>query len=105
MTIKASRVYTLLRRVPRGRVTTYKAVADRLHTKAYHAIGQILKRNPDAPYIPCHRVVASNGMIGGFMGQTSGKAIQKKRELLEHEGVKLKGNKIQNFEAILYQWN
>ncbi|MBI5620140.1 MGMT family protein [Candidatus Gottesmanbacteria bacterium] len=102
MTNLAKQTYALLRKVPRGRVTTYKALADALGVKAYRAIGQILKHNPDAPNTPCHRVVASDGTIGGFMGQSSGAAIQKKIQMLQNEGIKIKGGKILQFNHVLF---
>lgn len=54
----ADRVYALLKTVPAGRVTTYKALARAAGTKSYRAIGQILKRNPDAPRTPCHHTIS-----------------------------------------------
>ncbi|MBI5448825.1 MGMT family protein [Candidatus Gottesmanbacteria bacterium] len=97
-----NRTYRLLRRVPKGKVTTYKALANALHTKAYRAIGQIMKSNPYAPEVPCHRVVASDGTIGGFMGKTKGAAIQKKIAMLQKEGVNIRRNKIQEFSSVYW---
>lgn len=102
MTPLAQKTYQLLKTVPAGRVTTYKALAHALHTKAYRAIGQIMRNNPYAPTVPCHRVVASDGTIGGFMGAKAGKNIQKKIALLRHEGIKISGNRIIDFPAILF---
>ncbi len=100
MTSLQQRTYELLKHVPAGRVTTYKALADALGTKAYRAIGQFMRTNPDAPNTPCHRVVASDGSIGGFMGASNGTAIQKKIQMLKNEGVKIKGTKILNFNVV-----
>ena len=86
----AEKVYLKLREVPRGKVTTYKWLAEVAGSKGYQAIGQILKRNPDAPRTPCHRVVSSNGKIGGFWGEMSGKRIEEKIRMLEQEGVEVK---------------
>ncbi|OGG28228.1 hypothetical protein A3A64_00620 [Candidatus Gottesmanbacteria bacterium RIFCSPLOWO2_01_FULL_48_11] len=80
MTPLQNHTYQLLRQVPPGRVTTYKALADALGTKAYRAIGQFMRTNPYAfeacpeprRRVPCHRVVASDGTIGGFMEKTTG---------------------------------
>lgn len=102
MTTLAQKTYSLLRQVPKGRVTTYKALADALGTKAYRAIGQLMKRNPDAPHTPCHRVVSSDGTIGGFIGKTNGAEIKKKIALLVSEGVKIQSNKIVDFSRILH---
>lgn len=98
----AGRVYTLLKTVPRGRVTTYKALADAMGTKSYRAIGQIMRTNPYAPQVPCHRVVASDATIGGFMGSTDGPTIQKKITMLQKEGVNIKGNKVVDFPTVLF---
>lgn len=82
------RVYqTLLLSVPEGKVTTYQALARAVHCKSNLAIGQALRRNPFAPTVPCHRVVRSDKTLGGFMGQTKGCNIEKKRKMLEQEGV------------------
>ncbi len=100
----ADRVYALLKTVPRGRVTTYKALGDALGVKAYRRIGQILKRNPDGPHTPCHRVVASDGTIGGFMGRTRGREIKKKIAFLSKEGIVVKNDRIGNFPIIFYSF-
>ncbi len=97
MTPLAIKTYKLLKIVPAGRVTTYKAVADALGTRAYRAIGQFMKHNPYAPVVPCHRVVASDGTIGGFNG-----GIAKKIRMLRKEGVKITGNRIIDFPAVLF---
>jgi len=99
----AKEVYILLKRVPKGRVTTYKALGEALGTKAYQAIGQIMKRNPYAPKVPCHRVVRSNGEIGGFMGKTKGEEIKRKKELLKKEGIEFAGDRIKNFKQVLFK--
>jgi methylated-DNA-[protein]-cysteine S-methyltransferase len=88
--------------VPRGRVTTYKAVANALGTKAYRAIGQFMKNNPYAPGVPCHRVVASDGTIGGFNGRISGSAITKKIRMLRAEGIKITRGRIIDFPGVLF---
>ncbi len=84
------RLFALLCRVPRGRVTTYGDLAAALAT-APRAVGQALRRNPYAPRIPCHRVVASDGRIGGYGGATSGARIGEKVALLAEEGVRVDG--------------
>lgn len=99
------RVYELLSTVPKGRVTTYKELAKALNTKAYRAIGTILSHNPYAPRVPCHRVVTSNGEIGGFMGKREGETIEKKKNLLASEGVVCEGNRIVNFQSIVYSFS
>ena len=82
------RVYAVTAAVPPGRVTTYAAVAAVLAT-APRAVGQALKRNPFAPAVPCHRVVASGGALGGFTGEwgPASECVRRKRRLLADEGV------------------
>jgi|SRR3989344_6699684 len=110
MTPLQNHTYQLLRQVPPGRVTTYKALADALGTKAYRAIGQFMRTNPYAfeacpeprRRVPCHRVVASDGTIGGFMGKSRGAAIQKKIQMLRKEGIKIECGKILQFDHALF---
>lgn len=102
MTPLQEQTYELLKKVPKGRVTTYKALAAALHTRAYRAIGQFMRTNPYAPAVPCHRVVASDGSIGGFRGKTSGKEIADKIAMLAKEGVQVKNHKIVNFDKKYY---
>ena len=98
------KVYSILRKVPKGKVTTYKDLAEKLHTKAYRAVGQAMKRNPYAPKVPCHRCVSSDGSIGGFSGKWSPKSkeVKKKIMLLRKEGIEVKNNRIVNFDRHLY---
>ncbi len=81
------RLYRVLMQIPTGRVTTYGALARALGCRSPRAIGGALRKNPDAPRIPCHRVIASDGSLGGFMGQRHGAAIDEKRQRLKAEGV------------------
>ncbi len=83
----AENVYALISQVPKGKVTTYKSIAEKLGMKGYQAIGQVLRCNPNAPTVPCHRVISSSGSIGGFKGEVSGKEIEEKVLLLRSEGV------------------
>lgn len=92
----SERVYELLRRVPPGRVTTYKALAERLGTRAYRAIGVILSKNPDIPVVPCHRVVMSDGRLGGYA-----RGVDEKRRLLLSEGVPVVNNRVVGFERYM----
>jgi methylated-DNA-[protein]-cysteine S-methyltransferase len=79
------RVWEALRRIPVGEVLTYGALADRLDTVA-RPLGGACGSNPVPPVVPCHRVVARDG-LGGFMGRTDGHPMEVKRWLLRHEGV------------------
>ena len=67
------KVYTLCKKIPHGKVTTYKEIAKALNTKAYQAIGQAFKKNPDPKEVPCFKVILSNG---------------------KKEGIEIKNNKI-----------
>ena len=60
------RCYDLLLQIPKGKVTTYREIAHALGTKAYRAVGQAMNRNPNLVRVPCHRVVKSNGEVGGY---------------------------------------
>ena len=104
MTPLAKKTYALLQTVPKGKVTTYKAIADALGTKAYRAIGQFMRANPYTPKVPCHRVVASDGTVGGFRGKTTGAQIKKKIAMLRKEGVMIKNNTVVDFEKHRYRF-
>ncbi len=73
------KVLNLVRQIPYGSTVTYKFLAEKLNTSA-RAIGQALKRNPYPLIIPCHRVIKSDGSIGGFS-----LGVNAKKWLLEHE--------------------
>lgn len=79
------KVYLALLEVEPGETITYKELAERIHCKSAQAVGQALKRNPFAPDVPCHRVVSSNGSVGGYFGRREGPLIELKRRLLEEE--------------------
>lgn len=83
-------VYALTAAIPPGRVSTYATLAAVMGKGgAARAVGQALRRNPYAPTVPCHRVVAAGGRLGGFSGQW-GEAtpnVQRKAALLVGEGV------------------
>jgi O-6-methylguanine DNA methyltransferase len=80
----------LIKNVKYGETTSYYEIGENVNSKAYRAIGNILKRNPLPLIIPCHRVLKKNGKIGGFMGQ-SGKnwSVELKRQLLTIEGIEI----------------
>ncbi|HTW54448.1 MAG TPA: methylated-DNA--[protein]-cysteine S-methyltransferase [Stellaceae bacterium] len=82
-------IYAAARRVGWGRTTTYGALAKELGTTGWEAardVGQAMAQNPVALIIPCHRVLAAGGKVGGF--SAPGGAIAKRR-MLELEGVRL----------------
>ncbi|KAI9664126.1 MAG: hypothetical protein M1821_007617 [Bathelium mastoideum] len=104
-----TRVYTLLQQIPSGRIASYASLSKALDSSP-RAVGGALRRNPFAPEVPCHRVIAASGVgsrsahvespslthsdskyIGGFKGDwekaPSGINCEKKLELLKTEGV------------------
>jgi methylated-DNA-[protein]-cysteine S-methyltransferase len=81
--------YAVLRKVPKGKITTYKEIARALNSKAYRAVGTAMNKNPYAPQVPCHRVINSNGNLGGFFS-----GINVKIKLLKSEGIEIRNNKI-----------
>jgi methylated-DNA-[protein]-cysteine S-methyltransferase len=89
------KVLTLLCQVPRGKYTTYAAISKHLSSSP-RAVGNALRNNPFAPHVPCHRVLASGGGLGGFHGSwgrngKEGLHDDKKRRLLREEGVRFDG--------------
>ncbi|GAG06189.1 unnamed protein product [marine sediment metagenome] len=93
------RVLKLTSEIPKGSITTYKILAEKLGTKAYKAVGSALKNNPTPIIIPCHRVVKSNGELGGFSSK-----VYRKEDLLREEGIEIKNNKIINFKERVYRF-
>ena|SRR3989338_5792573 len=94
------KVWALFRKIPKGKVTTYKLVAKALgKPNATRAVGNACRANLHAPKIPCHRVVKSNGSVGGYAyGQ------KKKIALLAKEGIKVKNGKIMCFDDRLFSY-
>ena len=91
--------YALLLKIPKGRVTTYKAVAQALNCKAYQAVGKAMNKNPNPIIVPCHRVVNANGQLGGY---AFGKA--QKRQQLAQEGIEMMGDYVVNFDAVFFDF-
>lgn len=76
-------VWDALRRIPAGATSSYGALARRLGSSA-RAVGGACRANPIPVIIPCHRVVAAQG-LGGFMGARAGRGLRIKQHLLAHE--------------------
>ena len=91
VTVFQRRVYDLLIKIPRGKVSTYGALARALGCRSPRAVGQALRANPFAPRVPCHRVVRVDLTLGGYQGKDAGAALGRKRALLEREGVRFDG--------------
>ena len=91
------KVYTLLRRIPRGRVTTYGTIAEKLESRHYtRAVGTAVGINPMPLVIPCHRVVLSTLKVGsyGMPGRKPSEGSHVKKRLLEREDVEFLDGKI-----------
>lgn len=92
--------HKLLQQIPRGRVTTYQAIACALGNKNLsRAVGNILNKNPRPIIAPCHRVVKSDGAVGGF-----NLGLKKKIELLKKEGLQIKAGKIIDFKKRFFKF-
>jgi methylated-DNA-[protein]-cysteine S-methyltransferase len=92
-------VYELCSMIPQGKVSTYKEIAKALgNVNCSRAVGNALNKNPYAPCVPCHRVINSDGKLGGFAFGT-----EKKVELLKEEGVRF-DKKVICFEDKLYKF-
>ena len=92
-------VYKALKKIPKGSITTYGAIAKYLGTKAVRAVGTAVGKNPNAPQIPCHRVVPSSGKIGNYSGKGG---VSTKTRLLKEEGVDVKDGLIVDFQQRLF---
>lgn len=76
------KVLEVVAKIPKGSTLTYKQVAQKAgSSKAYRAVGTIISKNYD-PKIPCHRVIRSDGKLGGY-----NRGIEKKRQILKEEGA------------------
>lgn len=90
MTYFQERVYKVVKKIPKGKVLTYAQVAKAVGSPlAFRAVGNALNKNPNLKAIPCHRVVRSDGKIGGWRGGT-----KKKAALLKKEGVLIKKGRL-----------
>ena len=94
-----AKVYEATRRIPQGKVATYKDIA-RLagNPKASRAVGMAMKNNPDTKIVPCHRVVDSDGKMHGYSAKGG---IASKIRLLKKEGVRFNGTKV---NLVISRW-
>ena len=87
------KVYAVTRKIPRGKITTYGEIAKKLNTSA-RAVGQALRYNiREITKVPCHRVVMSNGSVGGYSGSKQSQ-INRKILLLKKEGIKIANGRV-----------
>ena len=76
------KVYKIVKKIPKGKTLSYKTVAILASRPgAWRAVGNILNKNPDPKTIPCHRVIRSDGKIGGYKGGTKKKIALLKKEI------------------------
>ncbi len=80
-------------------ISTYSDIAKSLGSKAYRAVGNAMANNPHPISVPCHRIIRSDGSLGGYA-----LGINKKIQLLKKEGILIKDNKVVDFESKLYQF-
>ena len=93
------KVWDACKKIPKGKVSTYGEIAKAIKNRdASRAVGNALNKNPFAPIVPCHRVIQSNGSIGGFAFGTN-----KKIAMLKNEGIEIKNGKI-DLEKYLYKF-
>jgi len=86
------KIYDLTKKIPRGKVATYGQLAQLAGSPgAARAVGMCMKTNPNAPVVPCHRVVASDGSLTGY---SAGNGISTKQKMLQQEGVVFLKNKV-----------
>lgn len=96
-------VWEAIKQIPRGKVTTYSAIARHLgKPKAVRAVGTAVAKNPYAPQVPCHRVVPQTGKIGKYSGQDG---TQGKIRLLEDEGVSIVAGSVDGFYECFYDFS
>jgi len=88
----AQRVFAAVSKIPKGKVSTYAAVAKAIgKPKAARAVGNALRNNPHPITVPCHRVVRSDCRVGGYFGK---KDSVRKTRLLKKEGGKIREGKV-----------
>lgn len=85
------KVWAICARIPQGSVVTYGQIARALQSRGYRAVGAALGRNPYAPQVPCHRVVAADGKLTGYSAQGG---VHRKREMLIQEGIGFRGQRV-----------
>jgi len=94
-------VLNRVKQIPKGEVTTYGEIARAItdSVRAARAVGQAVAKNPYPIIIPCHRVVRTNGDVGGYS-----LGMETKIKLLREEGVLILGRKVRNLEEILFRF-
>ncbi|MEZ5698793.1 MAG: methylated-DNA--[protein]-cysteine S-methyltransferase [Nitrosomonas sp.] len=85
-TVHQRRVWEQIQGVPSGHTCSYAEIAEKIHS-APRAVGRACGANKIPIVIPCHRIIAKNGSLGGFMNAREGEPLDIKRWLLQHESV------------------
>ena len=94
------KVYKKLLEVPKGKITTYGELAKAIGLKnGQRVIGKIMNKNPYPVIVPCHRVIKSDGKIGGYAWGEKVKA-----KMLSNEGIKIKNGKILDVKKDIYRF-
>lgn len=93
------KLWRLLKKIPKGKVTTYKQLAIALGASP-RAIGSMLRSNKNPNTIPCYKVVSSNGGVGGYS-----LGVKEKIKRLKSDGIKTKNKRIENFNEKLVIWS
>ncbi len=94
-----NKVFSAVKKIPQGRVSTYSIVAKAIgHQKAYRTVGNALNKNTNSD-VPCHRIVRSDGTVGGFAH-----GAKKKILILETEGISIANAKVKNLENVLFRF-
>lgn len=95
-----SAVYGVVSKIPSGKISTYGRIAKLLGSPAKaRAVGGALGKNRDYARVPCHRVVRSDGSVGGF-----NRGCLAKIELLESEGIRIRNGRVIDLEGSLYRF-
>lgn len=100
MTNFNEKIWNLLKIIPRGKLTTYKELARASGSiYAFRAVGNACNKNPYPDTVPCHRVVQSNGKLGGYA-----LGLEKKKFLLRNEGIVFDKERIIDFDKYFFSF-
>lgn len=92
-------VFDIVKKIPRGKILTYKQIAIIIKKpKAYRAVGNVLNKNKNLITIPCHRVIRSNGQIGGYI-----LGMKEKEGILRRENIEIKNGCVIDINKYLFK--
>jgi methylated-DNA-[protein]-cysteine S-methyltransferase len=91
------KLLNILKKIPKGKITTYSILAKKLKTNP-RAIARLLSKNPHPDKYPCYKVVLSSGKIGGY-----NLGVKEKIKRLKKEGIKIRNNIVVDFEKVLFE--